>query len=73
MVKSSRNNGGRGANARLCAWDGREEGGEDGAIVLYCQVTTIGSWLELLEPVVIYDHPLTAGLAHSQSFSNFEA
>jgi hypothetical protein len=38
MVKSSHNNGGRGANARLCARDGREKGGEDDARVLYYQV-----------------------------------
>ena len=31
MVKSSRNNGGKGPNAHLCAWDGREEEGEDSA------------------------------------------
>ena len=30
MVKSSRNNGGKGPNARLCSRDGREEEGEDG-------------------------------------------
>ena len=30
-VKSSRNNGGSGPNKRLCARDGREEEGEDGA------------------------------------------
>ena len=30
MMKSSRNNGGRGPNARLYAQDGKEEGGEDG-------------------------------------------
>ena len=30
MVKSSRNNGGKGPNARLCSRDGREEEEEDG-------------------------------------------
>ena len=30
MVKSSRNNGGKGPNARLCSQDGREEEEEDG-------------------------------------------
>jgi hypothetical protein len=30
-VKSGRNNGGSGPNARFCARDGREEEGEDGA------------------------------------------
>ena len=25
MVKSNRNDGGKGPNARLCSWDGREE------------------------------------------------
>ena len=30
MVKSSRNNGGKGPNERLCSRDGREEGAEDG-------------------------------------------
>jgi len=30
MVKSNRNNGGKGPNARLCSRDGREEEEEDG-------------------------------------------
>ena len=30
MVKSSRNNGGKGPNMRLCSRGGREEEGEDG-------------------------------------------
>ena len=30
MVKSSRNNGGKGPNVRLCSRDRREEEGEDG-------------------------------------------
>ena len=30
MVKSSRNNGGKGPNMRVCSQDGREEEGEDG-------------------------------------------
>ena len=30
MVKSSRNNRGKGPNVRLCSRDGREEEGEDG-------------------------------------------
>jgi len=37
MVKSSRNNGGKGPNAHLCSRDGIEEEGEDGCglFVLY--------------------------------------
>jgi hypothetical protein len=50
MVKSNHNNGGSSPNARLCAQDGREEEGEDGVNFLYCDVITIGSWLE---PIVI--------------------
>jgi hypothetical protein len=52
MVKSSRNNGGRGPNARLCAQDGREEEGENGPSFLYCHFITVGSWLEptVIEP-----------------------
>ena len=45
-VKSSRNNGGSGQNACLCARDGREEEGEDGASFFYCDVITVGSCLE---------------------------
>jgi hypothetical protein len=45
MVKSSRNNGGRGPNARLYARDGREEEGEDGGSFLYCHFITVDSWL----------------------------
>ena len=30
MVKSNRNNRGKGPNAHLYSWDGREEEGEDG-------------------------------------------
>ena len=47
MVKSSRNNEGSGPNARLCARDGREEEGEDGASFLYYDVIIVGSCLEL--------------------------
>ena len=47
MVKSSRNNGGSGQNACLCARDGREEEGEDGASFLYYDVIIVGSCLEL--------------------------
>jgi hypothetical protein len=46
MVKSSRNNGGSGPDARLCARDGREEEGEDDTNFLYCDVVTVGYWLE---------------------------
>ena len=46
MVKSSLNNGGSSPNACLCAQDGREEEGEDGASFLYCDVITVGSCLE---------------------------
>jgi hypothetical protein len=53
MVKSSHNNWGSGPNARLCARDGREEEGEDGASFLYCDVITAGS---CLEPIVIAQH-----------------
>ena len=49
-VKSSHNNGGSGPNTRLCAQDGREEEGEDGASFLYCYFITVSSWLE---PIVI--------------------
>jgi hypothetical protein len=48
--KSGPNNGGCGPNARLCARDGREEEGEDGASFLYCHFIIVGSWLE---PIVI--------------------
>ena len=50
MVKSSRNNGERGPNARLCARDGRDEGGEDYGSFLYCHFITVSS---CLEPTVI--------------------
>ena len=52
MVKSSRNNGGKGPNARLCSQDGREEEEEDGCSLLCYRLITIGSWLEptLIEP-----------------------
>ena len=53
MVKSSRNNGGSGPNARLYARDGREEEGEDDATFLYYDVITVGS---CLEPTVIAQH-----------------
>ena len=53
MVKSSRNNGWSGPNTRLCARDGREEEGEDGASFLYYDVITVGS---CLEPTVIAQH-----------------
>ena len=33
MVKSNRNNGGKGPNARLCSRDGREEEEEDDCII----------------------------------------
>ena len=46
MVKSSRNDEGSGPNACLCARDGREEEGEDGASFFYCDVITVGSCLE---------------------------
>ena len=49
-VKSNLNNGGSGPNARLCAQDGREEEGQDGASFLYYDVITVGSYLE---PTVI--------------------
>ena len=52
-VKSSRNNGGSGPNARLCARDGIEEEGEDSASFLYCDVITVGS---CLESIVIDQH-----------------
>ena len=48
MVKSSRNNGEKGPNARLCSRDGRDEEGEDGCSLLCCRLITIGSWLELI-------------------------
>ena len=41
-VKSNHNNGGSGPNARLCARDGKEEEGEDGANFLYCHFITVG-------------------------------
>ena len=50
MVKSSRNKGGKGPNARLCSRDGREEEGEDGCSLLCCRLIIVGSWLE---PTVI--------------------
>ena len=52
MVKSSRNNGEKGPNARLCSQNGREEEGEDGCSLLCCRLITIGSWLEptVIEP-----------------------
>ena len=52
MVKSSRNNGGKGPNACLCSRDGREEEGEDSCNLLCCRLITIGSWLEptMIEP-----------------------
>ena len=53
MVKSSHNNGASGPNTWLCARDGREEEGEDGASLLYCDVITVGS---CLEPIVIAQH-----------------
>ena len=53
MVKSSRNDEGSGPNACLCARDGREEEGEDDASFLYCDVITVGSYLE---PTVIAQH-----------------
>jgi hypothetical protein len=49
-VKSDRSNGGSGPNGHLCARDGREEEGEDGASFLYYHFITVGSWLE---PTVI--------------------
>jgi hypothetical protein len=55
IVKSSHNNGGSGPNVHLCARDGREEEGEDGASFLYCDVITVGSWLE---PTVIAQNHL---------------
>ena len=37
IVKSSRNNGGKGPNAPLCSRDGREEKGEDGCSLFVLQ------------------------------------
>jgi hypothetical protein len=36
-VLGDHNNGGKGPNARLCSWDGREEEEEDVAAFLCCQ------------------------------------
>ena len=59
MVKKNRNNGGKGPNARLCSWDGREEEGEDGCSLLCCRLITIGSWLE---PTAIEPNHCVLGL-----------
>ena len=75
MVKSRRNNGGKGQNACLCSRDGREEEGEDGCSLLCCRLITIGSWLEptvidpnhcrsWLKPAVISTRQNTAGSSH---------
>ena len=50
IVKSSRNNGEKGLNARLCSRDEREEEGEDGCSLFCCRLITVGFWLE---PIVI--------------------
>ena len=52
MVKSSRNNGEKGPNARLYSQDGREEEGEDGCSLLCCRLIIVGFWLEptMIEP-----------------------
>ena len=52
MVKSRRNNGVKGQNARLCSRDGREEEEEDDCSLLCCRLITVGSWLEptVIEP-----------------------
>ena len=46
MVKSSRNNGGKGPNACLYSRDGREQEGADGCNFLCYRLITVGFWLE---------------------------
>ena len=41
MVKSNRNNGGKGSNARLCSQDGRQEEEEDDCSLLCCRLITV--------------------------------
>ena len=52
MVKNSRNNGGKGPNARLYSRNGREEKERTAAAFLCCRLITVGSWLEptVIEP-----------------------
>ena len=53
IVKSNRNNGGKGLNARLCSRDGREEEEDDGcSLFVLCRLIIVGSWLEptVIEP-----------------------